>query len=112
LFSKIFCILDRGWGIIDAETGMSELRQAAGVQSRPAAQVEDSGWIAGQNLLVDPGHLPVDDLETPAGGIMFLREMLTQHPLAESRLIPGDIIPLLPGLWGYQTLDHFMQIPQ
>ncbi len=35
--------------------------------------------------------------EAPAGGAVALIEMLSEHPLAESRLVPGQIVALLPG---------------
>ena len=49
-----------------------------------------------QHLRMDPLDMLVDDREAAAGRVMCLREVLLQHTLAEARLVPGDVISLLP----------------
>jgi hypothetical protein len=74
-----------------------KLRQPVGVQPWPAAQVEHTAWLPTQQGLMHPGYMLVDARETPAGGVMRLREVFLEHALAETWLIPGYVIPLLPG---------------
>ncbi len=45
---------------------------------------------------MDPGDVRVDCLLAPAPCIVFLREMLAEHPSAEGRVIPRDLVALVP----------------
>jgi hypothetical protein len=59
--------------------------------------------LAFQYFRVDPTDLLVDAFRSTAGCVVFLRQVFSQHTLAESRLMPGNIIALLPGLWWKRT---------
>ncbi len=47
---------------------------------------------------MNPGDLALDDLESPAGRVVRLGEMLLEHPLAKARLVPRDLFALGPRL--------------
>ncbi len=76
---------------------MSEPGEAARIQPRAAAQVEDLRGATRQNLAVDPFDLPVDDLAAAAGRIVILRQVLLEHPPAEVGIVPRDVVALAPG---------------
>jgi hypothetical protein len=45
---------------------------------------------------MDPAHLRIDLLEAAAGGGVVLAQVLPQHSLAECRVVPWDVVALLP----------------
>jgi hypothetical protein len=45
---------------------------------------------------MQPGYMPVNQLRSAAGSIVFLGQVLCQHTLAEARFMPGDIITFFP----------------
>ena len=105
--ARFLRVLDRGRRIIDSHAFMPELGQTAGIQTGTASQIEDSGGRALEQIIMNPVHMIVDNLAPAAGGVMFLRKMFGQHPSAEPRLVPGDIVPLVPG---FGRADSFNQI--
>src|SRR5450756_2636986 len=61
----------------------------------PCASLLKSSWRT--SPWMNSHGSPAQCWEAPAGGAVALIEMLSEHPLAESRLVPGQIVALLPG---------------
>jgi hypothetical protein len=82
-------------------TGVTQTRQALRVKAGSTAKIEEGGWLAGEQIGVNPIHVLADDSDAAGGSIMCLGEMLVQHASGEPRLVPGDVVPFRPGKrWG------------
>jgi hypothetical protein len=68
-----------------------------GVEAGTTAQIQDFGWFSQEYLLVNPSDMLADSFKFPAGSVMILGEVFFKHPLAEVRVIPGDVIAFIPG---------------
>jgi hypothetical protein len=66
------------------------------IQTRPATEVEQFPRLASTNRFMNPGCLRCDCILSAAGEIVFLREVLAEHPSAELRLVPRDFILSAP----------------
>jgi hypothetical protein len=64
--------------------------------------------LSGQEVMVDPVDMAIDGFEAAAGSVVLLRQMFVQHPRAESRFVPGDVVPLRPG-YGCRGALHDVQ---
>ena len=84
-------------GVVDADALMAALGQAARVQPGAATQIEDSCMAAHQQVVVNPVDVSVDGLGAAAGGVVVLRQVLAEHPLAEAGFVPRDVVSVLPG---------------
>jgi len=47
--------------------------------------------------MMNPGDLPFDLFKPAAGRIVVLGQVFFEHPLAELRLIPGNMVSFGPG---------------
>jgi hypothetical protein len=72
--------------------------ETTAVEARPAPEVEDRHRATAQDGLVDPGDLAVDRRRAPRGGVVRLRKVLGEHPGAERRIVPGDVVAFGPRL--------------
>ena len=59
--------------------------------------VQDAGWAAGQELVMYPIDVLVDGLRAATGQVVVLGQVLAQHPPAERRVVPGDLVGAGPG---------------
>jgi hypothetical protein len=59
---------------------------------------------------VDPLNVLVDHLETAAGSVMRLAQVLFEHTLAEAGFIPGYFLALYPGLGDGLSFNDFYEV--
>ena len=82
---------------VDPGDANADLREAVGVESGTAGNVEE----VRPGFQPQPGDHALDlrpDLGQPAaGGAVALIEVLAQHPLAKFRVVPREIAAVLPG---------------
>ena len=67
--------------------------ETLGVEPRAASQIENAPGSAAEYGVVNPCDLLIDDLETTAGSIVVLGEMLLQHSPAEVGIVPWKPTP-------------------
>ena len=95
---------------IDARAFVSQPGEPAGVQPRPAAQVQDFRPATRQQMAVDPGYVGVDLGKAAAGQVVILAQVLLQHPLAKARVVPGDLCPFRPRNGRLGSIDQVHQV--
>ncbi len=77
-----------------------------GVQTRPAGQIQHLGRLLFEDNAVNPVHVSVDRLETTTGEIVLLVEVAGQHPFAELRLVPRNVVAFCPRRGGQRALNQ------
>jgi len=55
---------------------------------------------------MDPGDVPIDDFEAPAGLIVALVKVFLEHSLAESGIVPRYLLALDPGFRRNCTIQY------
>jgi hypothetical protein len=81
------------------------------IQAGTASKIENEGIGTGKKGLLYPCRLSGYGFGLPAGEIMILREVFSQHSLAERRIVPGDFVSTGPdiGCGGVFVLGGSMQ---
>jgi hypothetical protein len=59
---------------------------------------------------MDPLHVLLDGLKATAGSIMFLRQVLQEHPSTKAGVVPRDFLPLRPRERYSLTVDDLCQV--
>src|SRR5690606_16075182 len=76
---------------VDPDAAVAEPGEPAGVEPRPAAEIEDARRLPAEHVVMDPPDLRFDALEAAARPVVLLREVLTKHARAEARVVPGQL---------------------
>lgn len=58
----------------------------------------------------DPLRMAFDGFGLPAREVVIVREVLLEHSSAESWLVPGNVVPLVPGHGWKGSVDDVVEV--